>query len=104
MSGRLARCGACRHIWRIAGTADEAPGEPAGFRLPAAGRTAPSPSAPPREGDCPVTADAAGEAYEYDVFAHRPPFLPRPAWHLPAILASALIAAATAVILIAGML
>jgi predicted Zn finger-like uncharacterized protein len=107
-TGRQVRCASCRHSWHqsppAATTAEAAPAPPpsppppppvAPRPAPAAGRSASKASA-----DLLGPAPAAEE--NYDAFAHEPPFRPRrnPArmWTIVAVVAAALMLAATAAI------
>ncbi|HEY1607073.1 MAG TPA: MJ0042-type zinc finger domain-containing protein [Allosphingosinicella sp.] len=97
-TGRQVRCAACRHSWHQP-PASYAPAPPPLPVPPPASRLPPSPPvSPPR----PSAADLIGAApppENYDAFAHEPPFRPRrnPAkmWTTAALIAAALMLAAT---------
>ena len=89
-TGRQVRCAQCRHSWH---------------QPPASYSSAPAtaPATPPR----PAPPEPEAPAPDYDAFAHEPPFRPRrnPAktWTIVAVVAAALMLAATAAIAWFGM-
>ncbi len=99
-SGRQVRCASCRHSWL----------QPPPSPRTSAEWTAPAPAPPPPRLRCasrrpPVPLAMLGPSPEpenYDAFAHQPPFRPRrnPArmWTIVAIVAAALMLAATAAV------
>ena len=104
-SGRQVRCASCRHSWL---QPPPSPRTSAEWQAPAAGTPAPPPPPPLRE---PASARAAAsvlgpapaaEPENYDAFAHEPPFRPRRntarIWTIVAVIAGALMLAATAAI------
>lgn len=105
-TGRQVRCASCRHSWHQSPPTYEAPPAP----LPPLPVPPPAPRAAPPPPPAaiaarPNTADLIGAATEqdnYDAFVHEPPFRPRrnPAkmWTLVALVAAAVMLAATAAI------
>jgi len=107
-SGRQVRCASCRHSWL------QPPPQPrtsAEWQAPAA---SPPPPPPPLQKTAPARPAASvlgpappAEPENYDAFAHEPPFRPRrnPArmWTIIAIVAGALMLAATAAVLSFGL-
>jgi predicted Zn finger-like uncharacterized protein len=104
-SGRQVRCASCRHSWL---QPPPAPRMAADWQAPPAAAAPPPPPPPPPIRDpAPARPSAsvigpATEVQDYDAFAHEPPFRPRrnPArmWTIIAIIAAALMLAATAAI------
>ncbi len=105
-SGRQVRCASCRHSWIQAPPSPRATAE----RQAAAPAAAPPPPPPPLREPAPARSAAsvlgpapATAPENYDAFAHEPPFRPRrnPArmWTIVAIVAAALMLAATAAVL-----
>jgi predicted Zn finger-like uncharacterized protein len=101
-SGRQVRCASCRHSWLQPPPLPMAPAE---WEAPAS--AAPPPPPPPLREPAQTRPAAsvlgpAPEPEDYDAFAHEPPFRPRrnPArmWTILAIVAAALMLAATAAI------
>lgn len=104
-SGRQVRCASCRHSWlqppppprASAEWQPQAPAEPAPPPPPPLREPAPARAAASVLGPAP-----AAEPEDYDAFAHEPPFRPRrnPArmWTIAAIVAAALMLAATAAV------
>ena len=101
-SGRQVRCASSRHSWL---QPPPPPMAPADWEAPASAAPPPPPPPPLREPAPARPASVLGPAPEpedYDAFAHEPPFRPRrnPArmWTILAIVAAALMLAATAAI------
>jgi predicted Zn finger-like uncharacterized protein len=110
-SGRQVRCASCRHSWLQPPPSPRASAEwqaPAAEPAPPPSRPASQPPPPLRE-PAPARSAAsvlgpapATEPENYDAFAHEPPFRPRrnPArmWTILAVVAAALMLAATAAV------
>lgn len=107
-SGRQVRCASCRHSWHQpppsfdAPQPQAAPPPPPPPAAPPTIRPAPSPppAAPPRGSAADLIGGAPAE--DYDAFVHEPPFRPRrnPAkmWTILALIAAAVMLAATVAI------
>lgn len=104
-TGRQVRCASCRHSWHQPPPTYEAPPTPLPPLPvpppPPRAAPPPSPAAAPRPSSTDLIG-AAPPAEDYDAFVHEPPFRPRrnPAkmWTLIALIAAALMLAATAAI------
>jgi predicted Zn finger-like uncharacterized protein len=108
-SGRQVRCASCRHSWL-----QPPPSPRASVEWQARAAEAPTPPPPPLREPAPARPAAsllgpapAAEPENYDAFAHEPPFRPRrnPArmWTILAIIAAALMLAATAAVVSFGL-
>jgi predicted Zn finger-like uncharacterized protein len=101
-SGRQVRCASCRHSWL---QPPPSPRTSAEWQAPAASPPPPPPlreQAPARTAASVLGPAPPAEPENYDAFAHEPPFRPRrnPArmWTIVAIIAGALMLAATAAV------
>lgn len=112
-SGRQVRCASCRHSWL---QPPPSPRTSAEWQAPAASPPPPAPPPPPpplrEQAPARTAASVLGpappaEPENYDAFAHEPPFRPRrnPArmWTIIAIVAGALMLAATAAVVSFGL-
>lgn len=110
-SGRQVRCASCRHSWLQPPPQPRASAE---WQAPVPPAAAPPPSPPPlreaapaRQADTLLGPPPPAEPENYDAFAHEPPFRPRrnPArmWTIAAIVAGALMLAATAAVVSFGL-
>ncbi|HYJ81280.1 MAG TPA: zinc-ribbon domain-containing protein [Allosphingosinicella sp.] len=107
-SGRQVRCASCRHSWLQPPPQPRASAE---WQAPPASPPAPPPPlrepAPVRPAASVLGPPPPAEPEDYDAFAHEPPFRPRrnPArmWTIIAIVAGALMLAATAAVLSFGL-
>lgn len=107
-SGRQVRCASCRHSWLQPPPQPRASAE---WQAPAAAPPPPPPPlrepAPARPADSVLGPPPPPEPENYDAFAHQPPFRPRrnPArmWTIVAVIAAALMLAATAAIVSFGL-
>ncbi|MET1110245.1 MAG: zinc-ribbon domain-containing protein [Allosphingosinicella sp.] len=110
-SGRQVRCASCRHSWL---QPPPSPRTSAEWQAPAASPPPPPPPPPPLREPAPARTAAAllgpappAEPENYDAFAHEPPFRPRrnPArmWTIVAVIAAALMLAATAAVYSTGL-
>jgi predicted Zn finger-like uncharacterized protein len=107
-SGRQVRCASCRHSWL---QPPAAPRTSAEWQAPVPAAAGPPPPlrepAPARPAASMLAPAPAAEPENYDAFAHEPPFRPRrnPArmWTIVAIIAAALMLAATAAVVSFGL-